>query len=667
MTGNKEAISPDSADFDYRSAFARNIGWITTAEQQVLRGKRVAIAGMGGVGGSHLLTLTRLGIGHFHISDFDHFELANFNRQAGASLTTLGKSKADSLAKLACDINPTLDIQQFPDGINTQNIEQFLDGMDLYLDGLDYFAVSARRTVFEACAKLGIPAVTAAPLGMGTAVLNFLPGDMTFEEYFRLEGQSEQEQLIRFLLGLSPAMLQRGYLVDPGAVDFATHRGPSTPMACELCAGVAATEVLKILLNRGKVYSAPHGIQFDAYRSKMVHTWRPGGNHNPLQRIGLTIARRQIARMTSEAEKTGTTSATPASVIEQILDLARWAPSGDNTQPWRFEIKNEQHVVIHGHDTRDHCVYDLEGHASQLSLGTLLETIRIAATGHGLETSIRRRDDAPETHPVFDVTFAEDSSVKESQLIPYIQVRSVQRRAMRTRPLSDREKHALELSLGNGYRMIWFEGLSGRWQVTKLIFKNAGLRLTLPEAYPTHRDVIAWNSRFSEDRIPDQAVGLDPLTSRISRWALQRWERVSIMNRYLGGTILPRTQLELIPGLACAAHFAIVADAKPATIDDYIAAGRSLQRFWLTATQLGLFIQPEMTPIIFHEYVENNIPFTEDGQSMGLARKIATLFESTITTGVNKHVVFMGRIGAGPSPSARSVRLPLAQLQFQPD
>ncbi|MFA7667476.1 MAG: ThiF family adenylyltransferase, partial [Burkholderiaceae bacterium] len=48
--------------FDYRRAFARNIGWLREDEQQTLRGKRVAIAGMGGVGGFHLLTLARLGV-----------------------------------------------------------------------------------------------------------------------------------------------------------------------------------------------------------------------------------------------------------------------------------------------------------------------------------------------------------------------------------------------------------------------------------------------------------------------------------------------------------------------------------------------------------------------------------------------------------------------------
>ena len=74
--------------FDYNTAFSRNIGWVTEAEQDALRHKKVAIAGLGGVGGSHLLTLARLGVGAFSIADFDTFDVVNFNRQAGAMVST---------------------------------------------------------------------------------------------------------------------------------------------------------------------------------------------------------------------------------------------------------------------------------------------------------------------------------------------------------------------------------------------------------------------------------------------------------------------------------------------------------------------------------------------------------------------------------------------------
>jgi molybdopterin/thiamine biosynthesis adenylyltransferase len=284
-----------SAAFDYNLAFSRNIGWLTQAEQAALRGKRVAIAGLGGVGGAHLLTLTRLGIGAFHVADFDTFDVPNFNRQAGAMTSTLGRKKTEVLSGMARDINPGVQLTVFDKGVTEQNIDAFLDRVDLYVDGLDFFAFSARKAVFPACARRGIPATTAAPLGMGAAVLNFLPGGMSFEEYFRWDGCSEDQMALRFLIGLSPAVLQRGYLVDRGAVDFKARKGPSTVMACDICAGMAATEALKILLRRGNVLAAPHGVQFDAYRNKMVRTWRPWGNANPIQRLAVAIASRQLA------------------------------------------------------------------------------------------------------------------------------------------------------------------------------------------------------------------------------------------------------------------------------------------------------------------------------------------------------------------------------------
>jgi molybdopterin/thiamine biosynthesis adenylyltransferase len=284
-----------SQTWSYDEAFSRNLGWVTADEQRALRAKRVAIAGLGGVGGVQLLTLARLGIGRFHIADFDRFDVVNFNRQSGATVSTLGKPKVDVLGAMARDINPDIELEIFAGGVDEANLDRFLDGVDAYVDGLDFFAFDARERTFAACHAKRVPATTVAPIGMGAALLNFLPGRMTFEDYFCLRGFDESEKIIRFLIGLAPALLHRGYLVDPSHVDFAQHRGPSTAMACQLCAGIAATEVLKIVLRRGRVRAAPVGVQFDAYRNKLVRTWRPGGNRHPLQQAAIAMARRQFA------------------------------------------------------------------------------------------------------------------------------------------------------------------------------------------------------------------------------------------------------------------------------------------------------------------------------------------------------------------------------------
>lgn len=284
-------VTTATPTFDYDQAFSRNIGWVTLAEQARLRAARIAIAGLGGVGGAHLFTLTRLGIGNFNIADFDDFDVHNLNRQAGAFVSCFGQPKIGTVARMARDINPELDLRLFPQGVKPDNVDEFLRDVDLYVDGLDFFALSARRMVFAKCREKGIPALTAAPLGMGTAFLYFSPDGMSFEDYFKVEGHEPQEQYARFIAGLSPAMVQRDYLVAPEAVNFQEKRGPSTIMACDLCAGVMGTSVLKVLLGRGTIRAAPWGIHFDAYHQRLKLTWRPFGNSNPLQQLLLKFIR----------------------------------------------------------------------------------------------------------------------------------------------------------------------------------------------------------------------------------------------------------------------------------------------------------------------------------------------------------------------------------------
>ena len=280
-----------SPDFDYDTAFSRNIGWVTHAEQEKLRGSRIAIAGLGGVGGAHLLTLARLGVSHFNIADFDDFDVHNLNRQAGAFMPFMGQTKIATVARMALDINPEIDLRLFPKGVQPENVDEFLRDADVYVDGLDFFVLPTRRMVFAKCREKGIPALTAAPLGMGVAFLYFSPTGMSFEDYFKVEGHESQEQYAHFIAGLSPAMLNRNYLVVPEAVNFQEGRGPSTIMACDLCAGVMGTSVLKLLLGRGNIRAVPWGMHFDAYHQRLKLTWRPFGNSNPLQRLLLKFIR----------------------------------------------------------------------------------------------------------------------------------------------------------------------------------------------------------------------------------------------------------------------------------------------------------------------------------------------------------------------------------------
>jgi hypothetical protein len=351
-------------------------------------------------------------------------------------------------------------------------------------------------------------------------------------------------------------------------------------------------------------------------------------------------------------------------IVESILDHARWAPSGDNSQPWRFEVVSDAHVIVHGLDTRGLGVYDLDGRAGQLAVGAMLETLRISASAYAISPRIVRRPEAADTAPIFDVFLDADPNIAVDPLNAHIRTRSVQRRPLRTRALRDDEKKELERAVGAAYSVVWFEGWSARLRLSWLLVRSAKIRLTIPEAYIVHREIIEWGARFSETRVPDQALGTDPLTTRFMRWAMQSWERISFMNRYFGGTFAPRLQLDLAPGLMCAAHFALVASKPPEEIDDYVAAGAAVQRFWLTATHLKLQLQPEYTPLMFAAYSRAGTPFTQVESAQDRALEVAATLDRFLGVTAAQAMVFLGRVGAGAASRARSLRLPLEKLKW---
>jgi sulfur-carrier protein adenylyltransferase/sulfurtransferase len=652
------------ADFSYGEAFSRNLGWLTEWEQQALRAKRIAIAGMGGVGGFHLMTLVRFGIGAFNIADLDTFGLVNFNRQIGATMATLGRAKAQVMAEAARQVNPEVQIGCFDQGISEANLDQFLAGVDLCIDGLDFFVLDMRRKLNARCRELGIPVVNAAPLGMGAGYLIFLPTGMSFEEWFRLDGLTEEQQYVSYLVGMAPRALHRHYLVDPSRVDLRGHRGPSTIAGVELCAAVAGVEAVKLLLGRGGVRAAPYYHHFDAYRGRWVVRKLRGGNAHPLQRLKIAVTRRLAAKF-SQIAAPPFQSPGPRNDIEKILDYARWAPSGDNSQPWRFEILDENRVIVHL-TTQPDDLYDYrDGEPTLLSGGILLESMRIAASrwGRGLEWQYQGRQGS--THHI-DVSLPRMPGIIADPLVSHLQLRSVDRRPYRLRHLAAAQKAILAAALGADLQIEWHEGLGQRWRLARLGAKATAIRLTTPEAFPIHQRVLDWEHQYSTTGIPAAASGISRPSLKLMRWAMRSWPRMRLINR-LGGVLAATIQLDYLPGLCSAAFFTLRrtrrADTDPDRAILLLRAGQAIQRFWLTARALGLVMQPNLAPLCFAKHGIDKTGFTADRRFQNKAARFAVLAEQRMP-GVSEAMIFWGRIGAPRprQPTVRSVRRQLNEL-----
>jgi molybdopterin/thiamine biosynthesis adenylyltransferase len=284
-----------SATFRPEQAFERNLGLIDPQEQSRLLRSRVALAGCGGVGGVHAHTLARLGVGAFTLADPDTFSLANFNRQIGATVDTIDAPKARVTARMIHSINPEADVRVIEERVCGANVDAFLDGADLVIDGVDFFALESRRMLAMRAWERGIPVLIAAPLGFSGTLHVFARGGMSFDEYFDLhDGQDRCEQYVSFLVGLAPSALHAPY-TDISTADPASGRAPSSVIGSQMAACVAGAEAVRILLGRGASRLAPHYLQVDVYRRKIRSRRAWLGNRGPIPRLKRWLVRRYLA------------------------------------------------------------------------------------------------------------------------------------------------------------------------------------------------------------------------------------------------------------------------------------------------------------------------------------------------------------------------------------
>jgi len=347
-------------------------------------------------------------------------------------------------------------------------------------------------------------------------------------------------------------------------------------------------------------------------------------------------------------------------VARDVLDLARWAPSGDNSQPWRFVLRAKDAFDVFGYDTSDHVVYDLDGWASHLSHGVLLETIAIAASQFGCRARIQLPESGGAGPLVYRVALERDVAIGADPLAAAIVRRTVQRRPMRPRSLTPDQRRVLERAAAP-FAVQWFESLAARHRVAALCMRNARIRLTIPEAYEVHRAVIAWHAKDSLDRLPDAALGADPLLLAIMRGTMSRWENVSRANR-IAGTLVPRIELDYLPGLLCSAFVALVAPTTSNALSDRIAAGRAIQRLWLAATTLDLQMQPQYTPLVFARYAREHRVFTRTASAQAAGCAIERALAALLGAGTASRAVWLARIGPARSVPGRSLRRPLSDL-----
>jgi molybdopterin/thiamine biosynthesis adenylyltransferase len=206
--------------------YQRNLGVISLSEQAKLLQSKVVIIGAGGLGGTVLELLARMGIGKLIIADKDIIVDSNLNRQILSTETNLGQRKTEVAIKRVKEINSSIEIVGHSVFINSDNVGKIIEGAEVVVDALDN--LPSRFVLQKACRDLKIPLVHGAIAGFNGQLATISPEDKGLE----------------LIYGSNKDLPEHGSEVELGA--------PTVTPA--IIASLEAQEVIKILLKRGKLF-----------------------------------------------------------------------------------------------------------------------------------------------------------------------------------------------------------------------------------------------------------------------------------------------------------------------------------------------------------------------------------------------------------------------------
>ena len=160
-----------------REEFVRSERMLGSAAMERLSAARVAVFGVGGVGGHLTEALARAGVGAIDLFDHDCVSLSNINRQIVALHSTVGKPKVEVMRERILDINPACRVRTYQDFYLPENADQYpLDGYSYIADAID--TVSAKIELAVRAERAGIPIISAMGAGKRTDPTRFAVTDL---------------------------------------------------------------------------------------------------------------------------------------------------------------------------------------------------------------------------------------------------------------------------------------------------------------------------------------------------------------------------------------------------------------------------------------------------------------------------------------------------------
>lgn len=229
----------------YWEIASRQMSIVTKSQQTKFKESKIAVVGCGGIGGSVIEMLARMGVGELTLIDADEFDLSNLNRQLLSTTETLRKSKSESGKERVRIINPYVKVNVFNEFLDEKNVEKLVGDCDIIIDALDNIV---SRIILSRFAKENdIPLIHGAIHGTLGEISVFTKDSKSYEEVLALPsaGKDFNDDVIKEVQSLSHGV--------PPVI------GPVP----NIIGALEAFEAFKYVTGVGEVLLAPKILKFD--------------------------------------------------------------------------------------------------------------------------------------------------------------------------------------------------------------------------------------------------------------------------------------------------------------------------------------------------------------------------------------------------------------------
>lgn len=352
------------------------------------------------------------------------------------------------------------------------------------------------------------------------------------------------------------------------------------------------------------------------------------------------------------------------SVVPYLIAAATRAPSGDNCQPWRFTASDDR-IELYLNPGADTSFFNVRQLASMIACGFAIENMVIAASALGRRALVTLLPEGPDALCMAHVRLGK-SAAPPDELHDALWVRKTNRKRYARAPVSSqllqslRDAAALGGSGDTSLHLV--AGAQELREAASLVFAADRIRTERQDLHEHFMRMVRFSQQdaiASRDGLP-----LPNLEAGIAGSSFLRVTKAWSVMRALGwlglGSAVAHVSYQ---GILSSAGVGLLV-AGPRGAESALRGGRALARTWLTATRLGLLVQPMTAITLFWERCERGCisDFSPRHQAMlqALWPRYRALFP-LCTEGDRTHVMLF-RFGTGADIEYGTYRKPLDQL-----